>query len=76
MRQAQHECGLHNSSKLFMCTSCVSLSEWFAQEEIYSSSYAAAAYLESVNFPKEKKVLMHSLCCLIQRIVSNCMSAS
>ena len=25
-------------------------------EEIYSSSYAAAAYLESINFPKEKKV--------------------
>lgn len=25
-------------------------------EEIYSSSYAAAAYLESINFPKNKKV--------------------
>lgn len=25
------------------------------QEEIYSSSYAAAAYLESVKFPKDKK---------------------
>ena len=25
-------------------------------EEIYSSSYAAAAYLESVNFPSDKKV--------------------
>ncbi len=25
-------------------------------EEIYSSSYAAAAYLESINFPKDKKV--------------------
>lgn len=24
-------------------------------EEIYSSSYAAAAYLESINFPKDKK---------------------
>ena len=26
-------------------------------EEIYSSSYAAAAYLESINFPQDKKVL-------------------
>jgi ribonucleotide monophosphatase NagD (HAD superfamily) len=26
-------------------------------EEIYSSSYAAAAYLESIHFPKDKKVL-------------------
>ena len=26
-----------------------------AAEEIYSSSYAAAAYLESINFPKDKK---------------------
>ena len=26
-----------------------------AAEEIYSSSYAAAAYLESINFPKTKK---------------------
>lgn len=25
-------------------------------EEIYSSSYAAAAYLESINFPEDKKV--------------------
>lgn len=25
-------------------------------EEIYSSSYAAAAYLESIGFPKDKKV--------------------
>ena len=25
-------------------------------EEIYSSSYAAAAYLESINFPQDKKV--------------------
>ena len=25
-------------------------------EEIYSSSYAAAAYLESISFPKDKKV--------------------
>lgn len=25
-------------------------------EEIYSSSYAAAAYLESIDFPKNKKV--------------------
>ena len=25
-------------------------------EEIYSSSYAAAAYLESIDFPKDKKV--------------------
>lgn len=29
------------------------------QEEIYSSSYAAAAYLESIKFPKDKKVLHH-----------------
>lgn len=27
-----------------------------AQEEIYSSSYAAAAYLEAKNFPRNKKV--------------------
>lgn len=26
------------------------------QEEIYSSSYAAAAYLEAIEFPKDKKV--------------------
>ena len=26
------------------------------QEEIYSSSYAAAAYLESIKFPEDKKV--------------------
>lgn len=26
------------------------------QEEIYSSSYAAAAYLHSIDFPKDKKV--------------------
>lgn len=25
-------------------------------EEVYSSSYAAAAYLESIKFPKDKKV--------------------
>lgn len=27
-----------------------------SQEEIYSSSYAAAAYLKSINFPHDKKV--------------------
>jgi ribonucleotide monophosphatase NagD (HAD superfamily) len=27
-----------------------------AADEIYSSSYAAAAYLEAINFPKDKKV--------------------
>lgn len=27
-----------------------------SQEEIYSSSYAAAAYLKSINFPQDKKV--------------------
>jgi len=27
-----------------------------AAEEIYSSSYAAAAYLESIKFPQDKKV--------------------
>ena len=27
-----------------------------AAEEVYSSSYAAAAYLESISFPKDKKV--------------------
>lgn len=27
-----------------------------SSEEIYSSSYAAAAYLESISFPKDKKV--------------------
>ena len=26
------------------------------QEEIYSSSYAAAAYLEAIKFPEDKKV--------------------
>lgn len=26
------------------------------QVEIYSSSYAAAAYLESIDFPKDKKI--------------------
>ena len=31
------------------------------QEEIYSSSYAAAAYLESIKFPKDKKVDFDSL---------------
>ena len=29
-----------------------------SSEEIYSSSYAAAAYLESINFPQDKKVLL------------------
>ena len=29
-------------------------------EEIYSSSYAAAAYLESIDFPKDKKVCTSS----------------
>lgn len=32
------------------------LSATTPQEEIYSSSYAAAAYLESIHFPKDKKV--------------------
>ena len=32
------------------------LSNVCLQEEIYSSSYAVAAYLESINFPKDKKV--------------------
>lgn len=32
------------------------LSACCVQEEIYSSSYAAAAYLEHINFPKDKKV--------------------
>ena len=31
------------------------------QEEIYSSSYAAAAYLEYIKFPKEKKVFLSPL---------------
>ena len=31
------------------------------QEEIFSSSFAAAAYLDSVNFPKDKKVPGHHL---------------
>ena len=35
-----------------------------AAEEIYSSSYAAAAYLESINFPKDKKVCL-TLCTII-----------
>lgn len=26
------------------------------QEEIFSSSFAAAAYLDSINYPKDKKV--------------------
>ena len=37
-------------------TACHTHNTFFMQEEIYSSSYAAAAYLESVNFPKDKKV--------------------
>ena len=35
------------------------------QEEIYSSSYAAAAYLESIDFPKDKKV-----CCLTSHVLT------
>ena len=31
------------------------------QEEIYSSSYAAAAFLEAEKFPKDKKVRLRSL---------------
>jgi hypothetical protein len=27
-----------------------------AQEEIFASSFAAAAYLQSIDFPKDKKV--------------------
>lgn len=27
------------------------------QEEIFASSFAAAAYLKSINFPKDKKVI-------------------
>jgi phosphoglycolate phosphatase len=34
-----------------------------AAEEIYSSSYAAAAYLESINFPKDKKVSLPFCSC-------------
>lgn len=30
------------------------------QEEVYSSSYAAAAYLESINFKKKVRHLMHA----------------
>ena len=37
--------GVH-ADRVFVCL----------QEEIYSSSYAAAAYLESIHFPKDKKV--------------------
>lgn len=33
-----------------------SLHAGHVQEEIYSSSYAAAAYLEAIDFPKDKKV--------------------
>lgn len=29
---------------------------FFSQEEIFASSFAAAAYLQSINFPKDKKV--------------------
>ncbi|XP_058210851.1 uncharacterized protein LOC131323183 isoform X2 [Rhododendron vialii] len=32
------------------------------QEEIFASSFAAAAYLKSINFPKDKKL---SLCFLL-----------
>lgn len=28
----------------------------FSQEEIFASSFAAAAYLKSIDFPKDKKV--------------------
>lgn len=31
------------------------------QEEIFASSFAAAAYLKSINFPKDKKVIMVNL---------------
>ena len=37
-------------------TACRTHTSIAMQEEIYSSSYAAAAYLESVDFPKDKKV--------------------
>ena len=53
---------------LMLC--CVSLCPCVAQEEIYSSSYAAAAYLESIDFKKKVKMggslLMH---CIRQRTV-------
>lgn len=32
-----------------------------SSEEIYSSSYAAAAYLESISFPKNKKVRLQAM---------------
>ena len=30
----------------------------FVQEEIFASSFAAAAYLQSIDFPKDKKVCL------------------
>lgn len=30
------------------------------QEEIFASSFAAAAYLKSIDFPKDKKVYRYS----------------
>lgn len=47
--------------RLVCCTAAADrcglrLPVWCVQEEIYSSSYAAAAYLESIQFPKDKKV--------------------
>ena len=47
------------SACLCLCRHATLLSSAVAQwpqEEIYSSSYAAAAYLDSIHFPKDKKV--------------------
>lgn len=33
----------------------------FDQEEIFASSFAAAAYLKSIDFPKDKKVKLRKI---------------
>ena len=47
---------LKSLKALWELTNCCLL----VQEEIYSSSYAAAAFLEAEKFPKDKKVRLHS----------------
>ena len=44
-----------SSPRMFSCQSPFPL-VYSLQEEIFASSFAAAAYLSSINFPKDKKV--------------------
>lgn len=46
---------------IFCATLLIGIKIWtflnfFFQEEIFASSFAAAAYLKSIDFPKDKKV--------------------